>query len=368
MPISFPAPQHVQELLTDGFFAALRRDVAVALLVGNQPTVRYSTSKHGYMVELQGNGNQIQLPAVVVGQLGADHVTVTWEPILDQYPFLGTVLTDEILQAVRTCYRGALPFLLPDNIGGATILMATPDQDATALPSLAETLLRGLSRIPDHYNLHRALVAFAGIEAHPIQLTDSAVVFADSCQVDLARRQLVSDMSLAEIAADAFYLGLEHQLFFQQQFRQPRIELSQDHQQAKIHVGEQSFVARACVVGIIADGTFTFAYHLSPHLSLLREFAVTHGIPELFSSLSIQRAQQLGVEHCAKRILKMWTHAFVPLTENTSALVLIDANPLHLPSVTPEIRQYVLHQPVPPLLDQARAAAAYTQLRPVASE
>lgn len=120
-----------------------------------------------------------------------------------------------------------------------------------------------------------------------------------------------------------------------------------------------SFAAHGLIVGRIKDGVWQWEHNAS-----LRKFALDYAILEFLRDRTpVAEAAARGFDCATKRILKHWTHVFVRLDDDTTALVIMDAHQLRLPPASPEATLAVMATPLPEGVDKQRAKISYHQLR-----
>ena len=176
------------------------------------------------------------------------------------------------------------------------------------------------------------------------------------------------------ILEDAFYLGVESQLYFQGRFPAATIELDIDKATASVSYRDGQFVARAVLIATISAEEFTWAW-ADPSLKnsaaakwagSLARFGMNEVVPELVRPhLPLQLARRQQLPHLALPILGIWTLAGTTLSDGRVALVLLDAPELHPPEPTPAATEATLDVQPPEWIDADRARTAYGSFRGV---
>lgn len=180
--------------------------------------------------------------------------------------------------------------------------------------------------------------------------------------------------SATSILEDAFYLGVENQLYFQGRFPAATIELDVDKATATVSYRGGQFAANAVLIATISAEEFTWAW-ADPSLKdsaaarwagSLARFGMNEVVPELVRPhLPLQLARRQQLPHLALPILGIWTLAGTTLSDGRVGLVLLDAPELHLPKPTPTATAATLEVSPPDWIDADRARAAYASFRGV---
>ncbi len=272
---------------------------------------------------------------------------------------------DDLLRAARTLY-GNVPVLLapfPDGMRAVAVDVPTPPGPVRS------SLTRGLAQLSPRLDARRALLSFAAARGLGVRATEESLAFSDGTTVVFEGDRPVDvsgALSLREVRADAFHLSAENQLLFRGVYPDPDIRLDIPAGRARINGDE----ARAVIIATVTEGTWTWGWadpHLTPSPAAnLRRFGVDHGIIDLVRP---RLPLDPGLIDVAKPILDMWTHAVVPLTPETDAVVLLDSPQLTLPGPEdPRSRramEMVLGAGVPEGVDRQRARESYAQRRGV---
>jgi len=178
----------------------------------------------------------------------------------------------------------------------------------------------------------------------------------------------------ASILEDAFYLGVENQLYFQGQFPAATVKLDVDKATATVSYRGGQFVANAVLIATISAEEFTWAW-ADPSLKdsaaakwagSLARFGMNEIVPELVRphhSLQFARTQQLP--QLALPVLGIWTLAGTTLSDGRVGLVLLDAPELDLPKPTPTAAAATLEVTPPDWIDAGSTRAAYASFRGV---
>ncbi|MCS4489980.1 hypothetical protein N7326_04630 [Corynebacterium sp. ES2794-CONJ1] len=358
-------PRTLDDVRSDGYFSALRRDYALRTCLGTSPKVAYMRTESGYAIDLIGADRALKLKGRIIGSLNADRTHITWLVPHPDFDFLFAPASDELIQAARTIFGPGLLYLAPQDDGTTDLVLAEDADWGGFLPSIDETLALGLRSLPHSIDLQRALLSFAAFENIRIRADDDVIVFENGSRVNLSSGTLEStnSLSIADVVADSFYFSVEHQLFFHGAFPQARVTYDEQTHQAQVKFRGNSINAHGIVAGFLSGDTFSFAHSSEAELLPVRAFATKYAIPELLQPTSIARAQELGLVHAVKRIVGHWTHVFIPVNECTTALVLIDAPAFHLPPYTPEAAAAARSTRLPSGVDKQRAEFAYRQLR-----
>lgn len=360
--MNLPIPTSLTDLRTDGAIAQADIDTAWVREVGTAG------------VEFTGDMARVgarDLPATEVARIAGGR----WEWCRRyelEIPELHSPqpASDELLSAARTLH-GNVPVLLAPSTGGAQVLAVGFRPEPGPIRNVLTLGLAGLDPLLD---VRRALLSFAAARGLGVRSSPESFGFSDGTQVVFEGDLPVAvsgGMDLADVRADAHFFATEHQLLLNGTFPDLRVNL--DIAQGRALLNEQ-IEAVALIIATVTADTWTWAW-ADPHLppgpaENLRRFGVDNGIIDLVRPrLPLDRARQLGLVDAVKPVLGIWTHAFVPLNEETTAVVLLDAPALRLPGpdapTTPAAVQATLQAPLAADLDPQRARASYARLRGV---
>ncbi|MDO5097253.1 MAG: hypothetical protein Q4D85_00740 [Corynebacterium sp.] len=322
-------------------------------LRGTITEVEYNPQGDGYEVVLHYGKETQVFDATVIARIDADRTTWSWveEP---QFGFLGTWPSDDMIAAARTLHNNGPSFLVPQTDGSTDVVLIDRHEFPALHPRTA--LCVGLAAMPETMDIQRAILAFSAVNQLSIHVDDDTITFEDGTVVDLKERRVRGQLSFRDVVADAFYFSAEHQLFFDGNYPAPLVAFQPETSTLIIN---DSVTAHGILVGTITDNVFRWADE-----PVLRQFAVDNGVSEfLRTEIPVSEAAEMGLDCAAKRILRHWTHVFVQLDDDTTALVLADGPTLRLPAKNMEATQAVLAIPTPPHVDHERAVASYHQLR-----
>ncbi|AKK05378.1 hypothetical protein CMUST_05200 [Corynebacterium mustelae] len=346
------APLSLSDVVTDGFITQAGIDDMFRLR-GNITEVEYNPQGDSYEVVLHYGKETQVFDAQIVAHIDADRTTWSWitEP---QFGFLGTWPSDDMITAARTLHNNGPSFLVPRADGATDVVLIDRNEFPALHPRTA--LCVGLATMPETMDIQRAILAFSAVNQLSIHVDENTITFEDGTVVDLTARRVIGPLSFADVVADAFYFSAEHQLFFDGNYPSPLVAFQPETNSLIIN---DSVTAHGILVGTITDKVFRWA-----NVPVLRQFAVENGVSEfLRPEIPVSDAAELGLDCAAKRILRHWTHVFVQLDDDTTALVLADGPTLRLPAKTVEATEAVLAIPAPPHIDRDRAVASYQQLR-----
>lgn len=360
--MDLPVPTSLTDLRTDGALAQADIDAAWAREVGPVG------------VEFTGGTARVgalDLPTTEVARITDGRWEWSRHHELD-IPELHSPqpASDELLSAARTLH-GNVPVLLAPSAGGAQVLAVGFRPEPGPIRSVLTLGLAGLDPLLD---VRRALLSFAATCGLGVRSSAASFDFSDGTKVlfdgDLPVA-VSGGMSLADVRADAHYFAAEHQLLLDGTLPGLRVDLDIPRGRALLN-GQVE--AAALIVATVTADTWTWAWadtNLPPGPAVnLRRFGIDNGIIDLVRPrLPLERARQLGLADAVKPVLGIWTHIFVPLNEETTGVVLLDAPALRLPGpaapTTPAAVQASLQAPLAADLDPQRARASYARLRGV---
>ncbi|MCS5480387.1 hypothetical protein NYP18_12065 [Corynebacterium sp. YIM 101645] len=360
--MDLPAPTSLTDLRTDGALAQADIDAAWVREVGPGG------------VEFTGDTARVgarDLPATEVARITDGRWEWSRHHELD-IPELHSPqpASDELLSATRTLH-GNVPVLLAPAGGSARVLAVGFRPEPGPIRSVLTLGLAGLDPLLD---VRRALLSYAATRGLGVRSSTESFDFSDGTKVlfdgDLPVA-VSGGMSLADVRADAHFFAAEHRLLLDGTL--PDLRVSLDIARGRALLNEQIEAVALIVAAVTAD-TWTWAW-ADPHLppspaENLRRFGVDNGIIDFVRPrLPLDRARGLGLGDAVKPVLGLWTHTSVPLNEETTAVVLLDAPALRLPGpdapTTPAAVQATLQAPLAADLDPQRARASYARLRGV---
>lgn len=347
------APLSLSDVVADGFLTQAGFDDALKQR-GTVTKTEFNPRLDGYEVVLTTDDSKTHVfSSHTVAYIDQGRTTWKWkdEP---QFRFLGTWPSDDMIKAARTLAGNGPCFLVPQPDGSFDVAVLDADQ----LPKLHvhTALCVGLANMPATMELERALTAFGATNNIGMTTTDDKVTFDEGTVVDLATRRVVSSLTFANVVADAFYFSTEHQMYFEGRY--PGAPVMFNPVTNSVIVAD-SFAAHGLIVGRIKDGVWQWEHNAS-----LRKFALDYAILEFLRDRTpVAEAAARGFDCATKRILKHWTHVFVRLDDDTTALVIMDAHQLRLPPASPEATLAVMATPLPKGVDKQRAKISYHQLR-----
>ncbi|MCQ9344146.1 DUF6882 domain-containing protein [Corynebacterium kozikiae] len=393
-------PTQLKDVLTDGFFHQIEKSWAFQHNLGQIENVRFNPvgGTPNYEIIADSAAGPVGFRGIVVAHCTHNswtwaHNNQTWNipELSGTHPF-----HPDLVAAARTLHGNGPVFQVPitdptpEGTEHEAFHVVVMVGDALALtPRAAITL--GLGQLPKDLDLERALTSYAAarglavakgnldkganggaIEATPEQaahqIADSAHLFHLRDQkgtittVNLQTQQLVSAITTAEVASDAFYLAHEHKLFAEatfgaQDWQQGVGDVSLTH--SMVRVGEHELQALLLAV----DGTWSWfhpGFSQFPAAKLARgalDFALEHGLKEF----TTPQTSPLAVS-AAKSILQAWILWSGPIGEHQGTFLLRSPS-LQLPPLTSEVMQAVERTPVPEGIDAARAWRFYMQSR-----
>jgi hypothetical protein len=360
--MDLPAPTSLTDLRTDGALAQADTDAAWAREMGASG------------VEFTGGTARVgarDLPVTEVARITDGRWEWSRHHDLD-IPELHAPqpASDELISAARTLH-GNVPFLLAPSAGATRVLALGFRPGPGPIRSVLTMGLAGLDPLLD---ARRALLSFAATRGLEVRSSAESFDFSDGTQVFFEGDLPVAvsgGMRLTDVRADAHFFAAEHQLLLNGTLPDLRVKL--DIPRSRALLNEQVETV-ALIVATVTGDTWTWAWadsNLPPTPAAnLRRFGIDNGIIDLVRPrLPLDRARRLGLADAVKPVLGIWTHAFVPLNEETTGLVLLDAPALRLPGpdapTTPAAVEASLQAPLDPALDPHRARAAYARLRGV---
>jgi len=360
--MNLPAPTSLDELIADGALVQADVDATWSATQGTVTGVEFT----GDTVRLHSRAGVRDLPAREVARIVDGEWTWSEDHDLDVPELHGPQPAgEELLRAARTLH-GNVPVLLAPYPDGARAVAVDVH---TAPGPVRSALTLGLAQLSPLLDARRALLSFAAARGLGVRTTEDSFGFSDGTTVTFEGDRPVDvsgGLSLREVRADALHLSGEHQLLLHGLHPDPDIRLDIPAGRARIDGHE----ARALIIATVTAGTWTWAWadpHLPPSPAAnLRRFGLDHGIIDLVRPRLPRDTALIDV---AKPVLDVWTHAVVPLTPETDAVVLLDAPHLTLPGPEdPRTRravEMVLGAGVPEGVDKRRAREAYAQRRGV---
>ncbi len=346
------SPSNERDILTDGFITQAGIDDSLASL-GEVTRLEFNPRAEGYEVILyRGEKTQV-LPSTTVATTDANK---NWQwKTTPNFDFLTTEpqeTTDDLIAITRTLHGNGPCYLVPTTEGFDVTIVQS---DSLPPVDLRTALCVGLAKLPESWDIQRAVLAFSAINALPVHVTENNISFSDNTVVNLESRRIDSPLSFKDVLADAFYFSTDHQLYFDARFPNPSLHFDPRTNLLTINTTQ----AFGIVVGTVTNNQWQWANHPT-----IRQFAIDYGLLEFFRApIPMEEALAAGVVHVLKPLFKHWTHVFVPLNDETTALVLADAPALHLPPATPESYRMILSTPLPAGVDEQRATANYRRLR-----
>lgn len=203
-----------------------------------------------------------------------------------------------------------------------------------------------------------ALLGAAGIGGRPLDGYCTMNGVADVICRDDVLYDLPAGMLLDDIRADSHFLSAEHQLLFEELVpAQPGVL---GNGVATFQTPRGPLTARATVVATITADTWTW----NPGLTAVQHFGAENQLPALCTpTLPVELAQKWNLERVMKPVLGIWTHAFIPLSADSYALVYLQSPALQLPPSSPDVVARVLQAPLPEELNRERALGFYCSAR-----
>lgn len=365
-----PAPTSLADLRADG--ALLQSDVDVTWEAWLGPVEGVEVT--GGTARLHRTTGALDLPVEEIARVRDGH----WEWSVEhelEIPELHAPqpASDELLAAARTLHSNRPVLTVPVRDGRRVFVVDAPYHPGPVPAALTV----GLATLPADVDVRRSLLAFAAARGLQVREGADHWDFSDGTSVHLrdGRAHRVSTpeqtLSLADVRADAHYFATEHQLLLDGRFPSPAVRLDIPAGQALL---DDTVQARAVVLATVTGDTWTWGWAdplLPPSpVAELRRFGVDHGIVDLVRPhLPGAEARALGLVDVAKPVLGMWTHVAVPLTPDTTGIVLLDAPELRLPGagspLTPAAVEATLGVAVPEGVVEGRARTAYAAQRGV---
>lgn len=376
-------PTNITEVAQDGLIAQAGTDHAFIQFIGQRRSADFDAdgaatgvAEATHRVRYFGTGPELILPAKQIATVRDG--TWTWEdPLAAEFgeefeipEFTGAQPDSLVLeQAARTIHNNAPLVRAPRADHSTDILIILGD-----LP-VAETQTSLRAAIPlltPDVDIQRALTGFAGMRGLPIAITEWD---AELAGVKLIIRNgvlidVVSEISIDDVRADAIFLSAEHQFRAHSLFPQCQGELNPDGNSAVLRAADNTtLMVKAIPIAVMSDSQWTWAWadpisNNNPASQRLRDFGARHGIPALVQPrLPIELAWQLNLPEVSKPILNTWVHIVVPHGPNRWAMVLVSAPALELPPPTKASIEGVLRTQIDPVLDRTRCATAYASAR-----
>ncbi|MDO4685286.1 MAG: hypothetical protein Q4A92_01955 [Corynebacterium sp.] len=378
-------PTNLKEVAQDGLIAQAGVDHAYAQLIGARRSADFDadgaatgvdTATH--RVRYFGAGDDLTLPARKIASVRDG--TWTWEdPEAEEFgkefniPECWEPQPDSLVieQAARTLHNNAPLIRAPRADGVVDILIILSELPETD-PKLC--IRCAVPRLTPDVEITRALKGFAAMRGLPISLTEWD---AEVAGVKLAFRNgalvdIVSDISIDDVRADAIFLSAEYQFRADSLLPQCQGALQNDRGTALLRAtGVNQMVVQAAPIAVMTNTHWTWAW-ADPSLNdlaagnRLRNFGAQHGIPALVQpTLPIETAWALNLPEVAKPILGMWTHIVVPFGHDRWAMLLVKDQILDLPPATRASVEGVLRTKIDPVLDRTRCATAYATARQI---
>lgn len=179
-------------------------------------------------------------------------------------------------------------------------------------------------------------------------------------------------MKDTRIIEDAFYYGMEHQMYFQGNFPEATVHVNADVATAEIRYSGGKAEATAVLIATISEERFLWAW-ADPEVkdtaaaqaaANLYRFGIDHQVPALIRpALPLDYARARQIPQLALPILGMWTLVGTTLADGRVGLVLLDSEALHLPQPTSAATEATLAATPPREINEARARAAYASFR-----
>ncbi len=394
--MELPHPSSLLDVITDGVIAQADIDAAVGASFGPVTGVEFTGPSPGVHeseltadapvdVRLHGRtGDPVPAHGVRLAVIrdGGWTWATTRNEGFDIAELHGTQpVTDDLIRAARTL-AGNVPVLLAPHDESAASVVALSDTPPQG--PLRQALISGIRMLEERFDTRRALLGFAAFrglglweDAESVTLSDGAeriaLTLRDGQVLDLA-----GGMRIDDVRADALYHSAEHQLLLDGLFPDTRVRLDLAQAQAEVTSGRNvstgALHARAQVIATVTGDTWTWAWADSqltgsPSIQLiggLERFGLDHGIPALFRPrMSVEQARRLNLVDVAKPVTGLWTHAQVTLNEQTTGVVLLDAEALRLPPPTAQALLATLQAPADTSLDLRRAVDSYAGYRGV---
>ncbi|MDK8504109.1 DUF6882 domain-containing protein [Corynebacterium accolens] len=179
-------------------------------------------------------------------------------------------------------------------------------------------------------------------------------------------------MKDTRIIEDAFYYGMEHQLYFQGNFPESTVHLNADEATAEIRYSGGKSEAMAVLIATISEEQFLWAWAdpavkdtaAAQAAANLYRFGIDHQVPALIRpALPLDYARARQVPQLALPILGMWTLVGTTLADGRVGLVLLDSEALHLPQPTSAATEATLAATPPREINEAQARSAYASFR-----
>lgn len=351
---------------------------------------------------LSKDGGDHRLEGFRVAEISPDHQW-HWMNAAAQRGLPGTdhpVLASETQTALARALHGGLPvWFCPRENGSAMAVCVRPPAEVEVVGrNPLEQIFLGLSSLPVELTTRaeqavRAFSAELGWEATTKTSNDPLIastleVHTSYGVVDIgvgrngAAMSVTwagsEEISLSDVASDAFYFAAEKDFFFESRFPYPRFELDLIGGMLRVF-SPYGWLATPALPIASFDGTsFRWAW-ADPNIPTnpmikqslasyqVRDFGTQHGLPILATpELGIKQATSLDLIAVARRIVGVWHHAVIEVAPGVKVVVLFDDPTLQLPPLTPVVQQQVLGIDTPEFFDEqhkARARASYAALR-----
>ncbi|MBM0244821.1 hypothetical protein GWO63_011395 [Corynebacterium macginleyi] len=247
------------------------------------------------------------------------------------------------------------------------------------------SIAAGIRRSAPENDEQRAVHALAdhlGItatESTPKNAAESAEHFSDGTTLHFSSALGAPQITAIEpglrdtrIIGDAFYYGMEHQMYFQGNFPEATVHLDMDEAAAEIHHSGGKAEATAVLIATMSEDQFLWAWAdptvkdtaAARAAANLYRFGIDHQVPALIrSALPLDYARKRRIPQLALPILGMWTLVGATLADGRVGLVLLDSEALHLPQPTSATTEATLATTAPPEFDEAQARSAYASFR-----
>lgn len=329
-----------------------------------------------HRVRYFGTGPELILPAKQIATV-RDGTWMWLDPEAEEFgeefgiPEFTSAQPDSLLveRAARTLHNNAPLVRAPRADHSTDILILLGE---LPVPEAQQSIRAAIPMLTPDQDVRRALVGFAAMRGLPISITEwdaeiagVKMVLRDGLLIDV-----VSEISIDDIRADAIFLSAENQLRAHSLFPECQGELKPDGNSAILRAAnDTTLMVQAIPIAVMTESEWTWAWAdpisgNNPASQRLRDFGARHGIPALVQPrLPITTAWQLNLPEVCKPILGSWVHIVVPYGPNKWAMILVSAPPLELPPPTKASIEGVLRTKIDPVLDRTRCATAYASAR-----
>ena len=386
-----PEPTTLRHVLIDGTIPQVATDEALIKDFGHPYEYAFNRTPQGYQVRWNTPKGVYILDAVVAAHIDPDDQWYWHQQFAFAIPELAEGphhSSEELLTAARTLNGNGPAYLVPTEDGHTDVIVATPS--FPQLP-LAHALTLGLGQARNNNltddEIRRAIIAFAAQNDYSVA-EDGLILCVRSdngeqAHVDIARlkvRDLQSttpQLRLTDVLADATFVAAEHQLLLNGRFPDARATTNDDCSVVTLTTPTgQTLRARALLIATLRGETLQWSWADPAVCDLpgakaaleVKNFAIDNGLGMLLGQVDAATALSQRLYDAAKPVSRFWTDVRVPLSDGSTAIMLIDASELRLPPPSHAAVFATLHETVPHGRDIRRALSYYGAFRRITIE